>query len=202
MGTLYVKELFGVLRFLGIEQQQVVTAVGPNKAQVSLWAHGKRPVPKKLTGGFIHFVAEAITAKRADVWRANTRPPHDTLLSMSPAERFDADLKNHLERWALECYEALGTLQREHARHVQTQRRYQHLNPSKLTVEELNVYLAATNGVSRTLRAALRLKTGADMIDGRFLSPPLDKTPVDYFWFIAQQFQRGESQEEEDDSET
>ena len=197
MTVFYVKELFGVLRFLGIEQQRVVAAVGPNKAQVSLWANGKRAVPKKLNAVFKHFVAEAITTARADVVRTSSDVSPATLLSRTPLDQFDADVKHRLERWAVECYEAIGTLEREHRRHVQTQGRYQHTNPSKLTVDELTTYLEASNGVSRTLRAALRLKTGADTIDGRFLSPPFDMKPVEYFWYIERQFQRGESQAED-----
>jgi hypothetical protein len=197
MAALYVRELFGLLRYLGIEQQRVADAVGPNKHQISYWAHGHRPVPKRKREAFLRFVTDAITSQRRTLEAVPPPSVPATLITLTPAQAFDLAISRHVERWRLECQQAIGDIARTHAAAVRTQQRYQHLDPAKLTVEELEAYLRASHGVSRILRDTLRLKTGADEIGGRLLTAQYGGTPEEEIWRIAAQATGAASQEEE-----
>ena len=60
MQPIYVAKLFELLKFLEIEQRAVGKALGVSKTPISLWAHGKRPVPKAQAVPFLRYVDRAI----------------------------------------------------------------------------------------------------------------------------------------------
>jgi hypothetical protein len=92
MPPIYVGKLFDVLKFLEIEQQQICRQLGASKTQVSLWAHGKRPIPKAQAWPFIQFVWSAISAALTRAMDAQRGPGEsstevfDRAAAMDPQE--------------------------------------------------------------------------------------------------------------------
>jgi transcriptional regulator with XRE-family HTH domain len=60
MALTYVRSLIEQLKFLGWEQKDIAKRLGVSKAAVSLWATGKRPVPKRHEAPLIRLVIEAL----------------------------------------------------------------------------------------------------------------------------------------------
>ena len=194
MRGLYVQELFALLRTLGVEQHRVVTTLGANKTQVSLWANGKRPLPGKLVTAFGEFVVDAIVAARAALLAPHASPPPpSTLLSPpTPAEQFDDMALAQIHRWDLECYATSGQLAASHEAYRQRARGYAHHPLTKLTAEDLPAYVDALRGQYRTARLYAHLLERSDLTEGRHLSPPLrtQTTPETYVRDVITRYTR------------
>jgi hypothetical protein len=201
MATVYVQELFGLLRYLNIEQQAVVTAVRSNKTQVSLWANGKRPLPKRAMPAFFAFMAQTITAGTAAAWATPSPPrePPTLLRSPAPAEQWEQDLLLCLHRWELECVTTGGQLSKDHEGYRATLRPYFYVDLLKLSDDEFTIYMTAFRGAYRTGRLLAHLRHRTDLTEGRVLSPPLrtDISPLDYFWRLASTYQADADEDEE-----
>jgi hypothetical protein len=106
MQPIFVSKLFELLRYLEVPQQAVVEALGSTKTQVSLWAHGKRPVPKDFAYPLIQFVWKAMSEALAEA--RSQRYGSDDSPTMPPREADDAAWKAY--------YEALEVRGRHHVR--------------------------------------------------------------------------------------
>jgi hypothetical protein len=204
--SLYVKELFALLRTLGVEQQRVVTTLGVSKTQVSLWANGHQPLPRKRLTAFQHFVEDAIAEQRAAVLAQHPPSPRTfTLLKdRTPIEGFEEAVLKQLHRWDLECYAASGELAALHKRYREEARRFLHLDLTKLSADELSCYIEALRGQYRTARIYAHVLELTDLSEGRYLTPPLSPfmTPEAYLGdIIARYTGREESTDREEEEE-
>jgi hypothetical protein len=202
MGTLYVKELFGLLRSLALEQQEVGAAMGSNKTQISLWANGKRPLPKRMTLPFLEYVARAMQTSREAASAKHHEPHTSSLLGPpSPAEQLDLTLIAHLRRWELECYDRTGNLWRDHERHRNTIAFFP-IDIHKLSPDEFTRYMEAVRGLHRTGRLLAHLLERTDLTEGRSLGlpDPAGISPLEYLWRIVREYQGAQGQEEDEEA--
>jgi hypothetical protein len=180
MAALYVRALFGLLRHLGVQQQRVADAIGPNKIQVSLWAHGKRPLPRKLEQGFLTYVDAAMQARRTET----------------------AALLHHLHQWELECSAQVGTLTAQLERARARVRAYDHLDPIHVDDHDFATYAMALRQAYRSLRLLAQWRRRADVTAGRLLMPPgrEEISPSAYLWAIYARYggQRADEADEAD----
>jgi predicted transcriptional regulator len=94
MQPVYVNKLFELLEFLGIEQKAVVKVLGASKTQVSLWAHGKRPIPKKQALPFIWFVSDSITDALQQAM-AETHPAEESFITVLDRLQYESEKDRH-----------------------------------------------------------------------------------------------------------
>jgi hypothetical protein len=186
MDHVYVAELLALLRALEIEQRQVASHLGASRTQVSLWANGHRPLPRKFEQPFLAYVDHVMHARLDEAWAHNHAPPTPHLLSASSAETLEDTLLHTLHRWDLECYARSGTLTQTLERQRAILRSYDHLDPLKLDDADFAHYLTACRQAYRQLRLLAHWRRRGDLTEGRLLTPPgrEEISPSQYLWAI------------------
>jgi transcriptional regulator with XRE-family HTH domain len=61
------RKLFALLRHLGIDQQGLAEHLGVSHTLISLWAHGKKPIPEKHRGAIDTLMHETFTTLYQDL---------------------------------------------------------------------------------------------------------------------------------------
>jgi len=116
---IYVSKLFDLLKFLDIEQQAVVRELGASKTQVSLWAHGIRPIAKHFAAPFVRFLALHLT-ERLVTEKAQSRPRGTTVLTGGTTyDTWAFQAMSLLAAWHTELLGKSGALEESLRQHVQ-----------------------------------------------------------------------------------
>jgi hypothetical protein len=98
MTPIYVKGLFSLMKYLGLEQKDVARRLGGvSDTTTSLWATGKRPISRKYEEPFLNLVAEVI---REEEERAGVNSAHAR------------EMVGYLDAWVQEMHIKVGTFQR------------------------------------------------------------------------------------------
>jgi transcriptional regulator with XRE-family HTH domain len=174
---IYVSKLFDVLKLLKIEQQEVCRALGASKTQVSLWAHGKRPIPKSMALPFIQFIERAISNALERAMDAKRGPGESAREVFDRAEAMDSQerqamlnawlaeyvrqqkhlplsrqLNEVLYTWGMEIANTNGELAQEIQSRIQRLIPYEKQDPMTWSREERRELLQANLDLVRYLR--------------------------------------------------
>jgi hypothetical protein len=84
---IYVKSLVSLLKYLGLEQQDVADRLGVTRPLISFLATGKRPLSQKLEAPFMHLVLREL---RKDRQRASAGLVHER------------QVKTYIQAWTAE----------------------------------------------------------------------------------------------------
>jgi hypothetical protein len=108
-----VKGLFGLLKRLGVEQQDVAQVLGLTKGRVSQLATGARPLPEKQKVRLARFVRQALI-EALEREKAHNHVRKGTLLSQgSSYGDFCSESNDVILAWILEIQQAKGLLDEE-----------------------------------------------------------------------------------------
>jgi transcriptional regulator with XRE-family HTH domain len=141
---MFVSGLMRLLKALDIEQQAVAEALGSTETQVSLWAHDKRPVPRRQERAFLRFVREQL----------RTVPEERTL-----------DVYQFLCSWEEEQAHRQGMLLRELTRHLEALSRLHGKDPSTWEPREWVRAGLTIRGLSRAFQTIARVEGQPDAIE-------------------------------------
>jgi predicted transcriptional regulator len=183
----YVSKLFGLLRFLGIEQQEVAATLKISEAQVSYWAKGKRPLPKRHWERFEWLVAERLRAA-CEQAETQSRPVGNTVLTRSTTFRDFCDEANrHIAAWVLEIKAVQGRLNEEIDERLRIATSYLGQDKLKLARHDRDRLEGALLDVMAGLRCVQEL---LDPPESRFWrygpqGPSGETPPLAYFFFAV-----------------
>jgi hypothetical protein len=154
---MYVSALFTLLKSLDVEQRAVVRALRTSETQVSLWAHGKRPVPKAQARPFLLMVRRELAQIQA---AADDARQHDDIVTgptilthpTPKAVRREMEARDCVERWAWEMADHSGEVNRRVQASGRVLGDLAHQDANKLTNPDLDRYMGALTEARRNLR--------------------------------------------------
>jgi DNA-binding transcriptional regulator YdaS (Cro superfamily) len=150
-------KLFQLLKFLGVDQNTLAARLGVSHTLVSLWAHGKKPIPTRHQQAITAFVTTAsqafFTRLREQVEQARQHyqavntpdwprsqaadQAWNALEATLAAQRQAMDAyRIRLEEWAIEQYEHSGELTQELYRYCRVLGVYGNRQPANPSPEE------------------------------------------------------------------
>jgi hypothetical protein len=192
MQPVYVAKLFELLEFLGIKQMDIVKAFGAAKTQVSLWAHGKRPVPKALVRPLLTMVLRALDQVQAEAEEAQRQPAvttgkRQTILGAPIPAALDRELqvRSYVEEWAWELADRSGELTRRAQSGGRIVGEVAHRDLNKASNEDLDRYLWALKEVRAAIRYVSRQRKiqliSDDARHDGMIFPDVSKTLVERY---------------------
>ena len=163
MSHLYVRELYGLLRTFGLNQDDVAEHLGCARTSVGGWIQGQRPIPPRHSTAFLHLVRQAIEKACAT--------------SSEQEHTLEILVRAHLERWATELSAAQRFDTRNYANCRSVLDVYLHHDPPHLETETLATMLAAARALVKTLRQETDRRRNPDALLATE-HPPSGRQPV------------------------
>jgi hypothetical protein len=188
MKQLYVGKLCALLHDLGTTQHALAEHLHVARATVAGWAAGQRPVPVRYALDLCQFAAGVIRRACDKAWADNRDLGPASVLSRSPAERFEDHLRTQLEAWAVERFHGSHRQQQVYEQHAAILRAYLHLPLNKLSRDEHQKMKAAAQGVLTMLRVRDHYHedpTGPPLGGVPVQLAPRALSPLELFWEIA-----------------
>lgn len=147
------RKLFLLLRFLGIDQNTLAAHLGVSHTLVSLWAHGRKPIPERHVEGIMDLISST--------WDQKISAPPESLTKKQIDARieFIGDFKILVQDWAIERAEASGGLTKELFAHCRTLGDYGTQQSRELSPEDRQTIQTAAEEVLTFLRLLNRLET-------------------------------------------
>jgi transcriptional regulator with XRE-family HTH domain len=182
----FVKNLFALLRTLGVTQQAVAASLGVSKGLVSLWAQGKVPIPQHHLRPFFELVANTIDnalppAERHMMTGADLSP------TPSPRRLLQHSVDEYLDLWLLEQYAQRGRLERDYQSAYNVLMSYRTQHPSKLDAAQREEINEACRTIQHANRALERLHEPPRPLEFNDLRLPhtIPDDVLSYLWGIA-----------------
>jgi len=171
---LYVTELFGLLRALGVPQKRCASALSLPRQVITNWASGGVSVPARHRASLVAFVEDVIT---------------EALTTATPDQypQLCEQMHQYLRRWADENLERRGVFDRWYANLARELAQTLKTPLSTLTLEELQAAQALHLKAAHGIREAIQRRESPDTHPPL---PPLDAalSPGEVLWIIAEHF--------------